>query len=324
MFRQTAWAEPCEKGMSPYLIMATHLTQMDVFNLKITEFANGQVEIRKYSEPIGLEKLNSVNMTKEQVARRVVLGKKFSELRRKGEVTYNPFENIEERIQTFEQLELEKARDEKNLKDSLNRTRQELYKLSRQCRWEYFITLTFSPEKIDRTDYCGCTKKACKWIKNQSSRNANGLKYVLVPELHSDNKSWHMHGLISDIGNISLLDSGKKSGGKTIYNLSGWKYGFSTAVAIGTSDDDVFKISNYITKYITKELCGFTKGKRRYFASRNIPKVIETTVWLKPSEIDNYIDEVVQSLGAILDYEKSCTGFVDVNYKYYRVEQKGE
>lgn len=295
---------------------------MEVFNVKITEFANGQVEVRKYSEPIGADKLTSINMTEEQVARRIELGKKFSEVRRKGDIEYNPFDDVEERIQTFEQIELEKVREQKNLKDSLNRTKQELYKISRQCKWEYFITLTFDPQKIDRTDYVECTKKACQWVKNQSKRYACDLKYVLVPELHSDKKSWHVHGLISDIGNISLYDSGKKSGGKTVFNLSGWKYGFSTAVAIGKNDEEIFKVSNYITKYITKELCGFTKGKRRYFASRNIPKPIEITAWLKPCEIDNYISIVTDSLGATLEYEKECKGYVDVNYRYYKKERE--
>lgn len=314
--------------MSPYLIMATHLTQMEVFNVKIIEFANGQVEIRKYSKPIGIDNLKCINETAEEVAEKIEVGKMIAYMKthvfQNGEVGIdNPFDDYVGWVDDLYDTDFAKQRAEKNLKDSLNRTKQELYKISRQCKWEYFITLTFDPQKIDRTDYVECTKKACKWIKNQSNRYACDLKYVLVPELHSDKKSWHVHGLISDIGRISFVDSGKKSGGKTVYNLSGWKYGFSTAIAIGRNDEEIFKVSNYITKYITKELCGFTKGKRRYFASRNIPKPIETTAWLKPCEIDNYIDEVIDSLGGSLEYAKDCTGFVDVNYRYYRIAQKG-
>lgn len=292
---------------------------MEVFNVKIIEYANGQVEVRKYSEPIGVDKLSSVNMTQEQVARRVELGKKFSAIRRKGELQYNPFSEDMERIQTFEQLDLEKEREEKNAKDSLNRTINNLYQISRQCRWQYFITLTFSPDVVDRTDYVACMKKATKWFNNQRSRYSPDMKYVCVPELHADKVSWHFHGLVEDIGEMKLLDSGKKSGCKTIYNLGGWKYGFSTAIAVGETDEDVFKVSSYITKYITKELCEVTRGKRRYFRSRNIPEPNIYTDWLNPSELDNYIDIAMESLGATsLEFEKTCKGFVDVNYRYYK------
>lgn len=296
---------------------------MEVFNVKIIEYANGQVEVRKYSEPIGVDKLSSVNMTQEQVNRRVELGKKISTIRRQGNLQYNPFSEEVERLQTFEQLELEKERAEKNTKDSLNRTVNNLYMLSRQCSWQYFITLTFSPTVVDRTDYTACMKKVTKWLNNQRSRFAPNMKYVCVPELHADKVSWHFHGLLEDVGNMRLVDSGKikrtKSGNKTIYNLDGWKYGFSTAVKIGDTDEDIFKVSNYITKYITKELCEVTKGKRRYFRSKNIEEPIVYTEWLKPSELDNFINVAMDSLGATeLEFEKTCKGFVDVNYRYYK------
>ena len=297
---------------------------MDVFNVKIIEYANGQVEIRKYSVPIGIDKLNCINETKEQVARKISFGKRKSELERQGDLMFNPFNKKVERLQTFEQVEIEKERVKKNLKDSLNRTRQELYKISRQCKWEYFITLTFSPDLVDRTDYVKCMQKANKWFNNQRSRYADDLQYVFVPELHEDKKSWHIHGLIAQVGNMSFVDSGHKSKGKIIYNLGGWKYGFSTAVEVGNTQDDVFRVSNYITKYITKDLCEITKGKRRYFRSQNIPAPIEYIEWLKPSEVDNYIDKVVGSLGVSLDYEKTVDGFVGVNYRYYKHFEESE
>lgn len=65
-----------------------------------------------------------------------------------------------------------------------------------------------------------------------------------------------------------------------------------------------------------------TKGKRRYYRSQNIDEPIEHVAWLKPSEVDNYINEVVDSMGASLTYEKECSGFVDVNYRYYKKEKE--
>lgn len=296
---------------------------MEVFNVKIIEYANGQVEIRKYSEPIGVDKLSSVNMTAEQVARRVELGKKFSAIRREGELMYNPFEDCEERVQTFEQLDEEKAREEKNLWDSYKRSQNAVYALSRQARWKYFVTLTFSPEKVDRSDFSACMKIANDWFHNQRKRYAPYLKYLFVPELHADKVNWHIHGLIDEVGKMKFVDSGKKDKhGRVVYNVGSWKSGWSTAVAIGQTDEDIFKISSYVTKYITKDLCRLTKGKRRYYRSQNIEEPIVHTAWLKPCEIDNYIDIVTDSLGATLEYEKDCRGFVDVNYRYYKKEKE--
>lgn len=295
---------------------------MKIFNVKIIEYANGQVEVRKYSEPIGADKLASVNMTEEQVARRVEIGKNISAIKREGEIEFNPFTEEEERIQTFEQLEMEKDRAEKNLRDSINRSKNAVYKLARQSRWKYFITLTFSPQKVDRSDYSACMKIANEWMHNQRKRYAPNLKYLFVGEMHSDHVNWHVHGLIDDVGDMKFVDSGKRDKcGRVIYNVGSWMSGWSTAVAIEQTDESIFKISSYITQYITKDMCMRTKGKRRYFRSQNIDEPIEHIAWLKPSDIDNYIDTVIDSMGASLTYEKSCRGFVDVDYKFYKKER---
>ena len=305
------------------MIMATQLGSMEIFNVKIIEYANGQVEVRKYSEPIGADKLGSINMTQEQAVRRIELGKKFSAIRREGEIEFNPFTETEERIQTFEQLDMEKERAEKNLRDSLNRSKNAVYQYARQSRWKYFITLTFDPQKVDRSDYSACMKIANEWFHNQRKRYAPDLKYLYLGELHSDKVNWHIHGLIDNVGDIKFTDSGKLDrNGHKIYNLGSWTSGWTTAVAIEQTDESIFKMSNYVTKYITKDLCMRTKGKRRYYRSNNIDEPKIHVAWLKPSEIDNYINEVIDSIGATLEYEKSCRGFVDVNYRYYKKKER--
>lgn len=43
---------------------------------------------------------------------------------------------------------------------SFRRTRSALYMYARQCVWEYFITLTYSPDKIEnRYDFSLCMKR---------------------------------------------------------------------------------------------------------------------------------------------------------------------
>lgn len=312
--------ESGEAAVLPYLIMATQLTHMsELFNVKILQYGNGQVEIRTYDKVINMQYLNK---SAEEVAKSQQFGKQRMNDVCTPDIYDNPFTGESESLYTFGQLDMLKQRKERCLKSSLNRTKQEIYKISRQCRWEYFLTLTFSPEVIDRYDYSTCMKKANKWFNNQKNRYAKDLQYVFVPEQHKDG-AWHIHGLIAQVGSMSFADSGKKFGSKTVFNLSGWRNGFSTAVKIGETKEDLYKVSSYICKYITKELCEVTKGKKRYFRSQNIAEPIETNVLVEGS-IDSYIQMVADSLGVDLDYEKEVNGFLNVNCKYYKVNEESE
>ena len=41
-------------------------------------------------------------------------------------------------------------------------------------------------------------------------------------------------------------------------------------------------------------------------------------------EVDSFIQEVADSCGADLEYQKDVSGYLDVNYKYFKKCQKGE
>ena len=101
--------------------------------------------------------------------------------------------------------------------------------------------------------------------------------------------------------------------------MDDWKLGFSVATKV----TDTYKVSNYITKYITKDLCAITPGKQRYFVS-SIPKPKTFTALIDSDEVDGFIQEVADSYGADLEYQKDVSGYLDVNYKYYKKCQKGE
>ena len=60
------------------------------------------------------------------------------------------------------------------------------------------------------------------------------------------------------------------SAGEEIYNINkrSFKYGFTIATKIESTE----KVSNYITKYITKELITMSKGQHRYLYSKNLAK----------------------------------------------------
>ena len=284
------------------------------YNFRVIQYANGSVEIRKYSSPV-----NAI-YTGESTIEPVYKKPK----KRESQKEYNPFTDEVERLPTFEE-------SERSARNSLNRTKQNIYKYSRQANWEYFITLTFDGAKVDRYDFDACIKKTNKWFNHQKTRYAHDLKYLFVPERHKDG-AWHIHGVICDIGEMKLTDSGRVAIGKksyirstdnanypTIYNLSGWRFGFSTATKV----KDKHKVANYITKYLTKDLCECTFGKKRYYKSYNIPEPEEKGFIVEPHEYEDFLQTIENSIGLMLVHEKEVTGeHQSVTYRYYQEERE--
>ena len=154
---------------------------------------------------------------------------------------YNPFTEKIEKLKEFESAEIEAQRKAHSQRVSVTRSKNKIHDLARSETWEYFITLTYDSSKTDRYDYSACLKKCQKWLNNQRSRYAHDLAYIFVPEKHKDG-AYHFHGLIANVGNMKLVDSGRVAIGKksyirtdknksypTIYNLGGWNYGLRTA-----------------------------------------------------------------------------------------------
>lgn len=281
-----------------------------VFNVKVIVYESGLVEVRHYHTAIGAQFLDVSEFELEEMKLQGMLDDIC-----RPEVVFNPFSEKKELIPTFDQLQLAEMRKMRSLNVSYRRTINELYKLTRQCKWEYFVTLTFSPEVVDRYDYALCMRKANKWFNNQH-RYAVDLQYLFVPEQHEDG-AWHIHGLLAQVDEMVFIDSGKKAKNKTIYNLGGWKFGFSTATKV----DDTHKVASYITKYITKDICAVSKGKKRYYRSQNIPTPKEEDFIVEGSEYGSFIEKLEDSLGVVLDYEKTSSGFINVDYKYYIVKE---
>lgn len=128
--------------------------------------------------------------------------------------------------------------------------------------WEYFVTLTFDPERIDSYNYAESLRFAMKWMSNRVQRN--GLKYVAVPELHKSGRL-HIHALVS--GGLKLVDSGHKSRGKKVYNLPDWP-GFTTAVRLS---GDPEKVASYLSKYILKQVgTGPLAGRYYYHGGKGL------------------------------------------------------
>lgn len=240
------------------------------YNIKIKDFGDLQ-EIRTYSIPI-------------------CKGVKAPYRRKKIKLALTMAQSIKMEI--------------KSLQTSVSRTKQKIYDYAKANSDEfvYFVTLTFNPSKVDSYDYSLVTFKMTNWLKNIRKKIIS-LKYIGVPEQHKSGR-FHFHFLMNDISAI-LMDSGHKTkDGMSIYNLEAYKLGFSTATLI----QDRERVSNYLCKYITKDLALQTKGKKRYWHSKGL-SLPQESVDLIPD-----IEDIVLSLENEASYHKKITkGIQEVN-----------
>ena len=121
---------------------------------------------------------------------------------------------------------------------------------------DYFVTLTFDPDKVDRMSYDDVIKKLGTWLDNKSRRQ--GLRYILCPEYHKKG-GIHFHGFMNceslKLEAARSPHTGrllKTSGKKQIYNIESFPLGFTTAVMIGEDEREREAVAKYVYKYITK------------------------------------------------------------------------
>lgn len=145
------------------------------YNLKITEYANGQLEVITYKQGVytmldgeSSYRADMIDKNVDALAWRFasyVIDEKTGQGRfipriEDREYCYNPFTEKIQRVYTVEDEIAEEKKKLDNLSRSFRRTRSALYMYARQCNWEYFITLTYSPDKIEnRYDYSLCMKR---------------------------------------------------------------------------------------------------------------------------------------------------------------------
>lgn len=152
------------------------------------------------------------------------------------------------------QQRAKRAKREKGVKStgedmlrSMRRARAKVRRLALANSFEWFVTLTLDPQKIDRFDGAAVTKALGRWCDNMVRRH--GLQYILVPERHKDG-AFHFHGFFAGPG-VETVESGHAdSCGHPVYNLPQWKLGFSTAIHLyGEYGSAV----GYVCKYIGKQ-----------------------------------------------------------------------
>lgn len=258
------------------------------YNTKVYQYVDG-AQVRRYKRNI--TKLTEEEKEKRRIGRELLM----EYLDNKMQNDSNPFYSGP----TVLLDELEPADAERSALCSMNRTKNVIYQIARANKWEWFVTLTFNPDKVDSTDYDAVTRSLSGWMEKLRRRLCADFAYVLVPELHKSGR-YHFHGLFKNCDGMEFNDSGHRtSGGNVIYNMADYDHGFSTATRV----TDSTKACGYFTKYITKDLCCLTKGRKRYWCSRNVARPVQHSFDMSDEQfrdniLEAYDDYLVSSNSA--------------------------
>lgn len=213
------------------------------------------------------------------------------------------------------------------LDESLWRTKFLARELSMCNPWDYFCTFTFSPERVDRTDYKEVSHKLRVFFNNYRKRKSKDFRYMVVPESHTKD-GIHFHGLVRGIRpqDLYVPDMILKR-----FDVNDYESEFSTELrwvpntpgylrwrdyTLGFMDlspvRDHFRCSSYILKYITKSMQRndfLVKGDHILLHSQGLRKSIE----ICKSDIDyKVLYPLIQSeFGSPLIYQ-FCDVFQDV------------
>lgn len=146
---------------------------------------------------------------------------------------------------------------------SLRRTKTLISDIVLCTDFDMFATFTFSE---DRQDIQKCKRKMSDWLKSQQKLHGK-FKYLIVPELHKDQKSLHFHALLKNYTG-KIKDSGKKINNRKAYNITSYKKGFSSVIKI----DNIEKVSSYVKKYITKDMPKIGKSNKKFWNSKGLQR----------------------------------------------------
>lgn len=172
--------------------------------------------------------------------------------------------------------------EREKMREAKSRARAKIFDLAFCNEWQWFFTGTLDSKKYDRENLNAWHKDLTQWLRNYARiRKMPKISFLLIPELHADGKSWHMHGLINglpaeqlqrfQIGDqMSSRLAQKVKRGEVLYNWLPYmqKFGFCDLEPV----KDAEAVSLYCTKYITKSLQHSVKdaGAHLYYHSRGL------------------------------------------------------
>lgn len=154
------------------------------------------------------------------------------------------------------------------LAESLARSKRLVLDYAYNNTWDYFITLTFDVDKLDRFNITLCKDKLLKAFSNYKNHYDKDLKYILIPEFHKDKKAIHFHGLLKTKKNhffTTLFYNYDYHCVVLRHEYFFKRFGANQLVPIHHQQEQV---GNYICKYMTKGALRIFDVS--YFASKGL------------------------------------------------------
>ena len=215
------------------------------------------------------------------------------------------------------------------LEKNIQRAKNNIFEYAFCNPWDWFFTGTLDPKKYDRTNLDKFHKDLTQWLRDYSKQHNVQIKFLLVPEQHSDGISWHIHGflrglpkedlkqfVVGDVMGKGLAEKVKK--GDVVYNWLPYakKFGFCDLEPIRNAE----AVSKYMTKYINKNLASSVKdlNAHLYYHSRGLKKAEVIKKGAMAATITPTYENEYCSV-AWLDYSEELlqelsSSFLDIDY----------
>lgn len=180
---------------------------------------------------------------------------------------------------------------------NISRLRTTVYDYAVSNKWQYFGTITLNGKNCPRDDISIAYKKLSKFLNNYKTRYSSDFQYLILPELHSDQRSWHFHGLFSNMCEdiISFRDcdviprkiAKKLAKGEDVYKWLSVDKTFGFCSLISTCGSDV-NCAKYMAKYISKSAECLSDPVYKYFrflrTSSNLRKPLKLVTDALPDD----------------------------------------
>ena len=148
----------------------------------------------------------------------------------------------------------------KKARRSVDRAKKAIseYALHNDWAWAFSGTFRTDYERTNREKMLG---NVTKWIRDERESRKQDFRYLLVPELHADQRNWHIHGLFSEIPENDII---LKNGNQFVWSRYEKRFGECCL-------KEIADISGWVD-YITKEFadCSVGKDAHLYYCSRNL------------------------------------------------------
>lgn len=239
---------------------AFELALLKSWNLNLVYLTKLHLTVKKISKEVIY--INLISLRSREYQQNITVVKKFNDntykLTRHKSLRVKGVEN-DDRI-----LSARCSVNEFKTDDSISRARSKIFEYSLCNEFEYFMTLTLDPKKYDRSNLDLFIKDLGQFIRNYRRKYNADIQYILIPEHHADNESWHMHGLIKGIPAEHFQKN--KNGYLDWFSYSK-KFGYCSIGKIKNQE----ACAKYITKYIAKNLGkNIDLNKKLYYCSKGL------------------------------------------------------